>query len=211
MSEETGHALERHGPPANKGAWIGSKPIEGVSLVLAGRGCGKTTHLQVMVMHALKAHGAHVTVWDRMTHWEPRAFRGAVILRGCSAEDAAREAIRLAPTTLVCDEVDLALPSSTAIDPSSALYEILHVGRQAVGPGQRWSRNGPVAFLAAARRPANIRTDLRALTDTLWLGRMWDPDDLAKIESMAGRDVARSLPTLPSPPEVPRFHRVKLS
>ena len=152
-----------------------------VALVLGGRGAGKTTLLQALVAREVARGERLVVVADQLGHWGRE--RPGILPLCLDAESAAREAIRRAPSLLVVDEVDLALPAYRPIAAESALYEILHVGRQARAHGP-WARRGPVGFLAAARRPANVRLDFRALLSTLYCGRLTDPGDLAWVASL---------------------------
>lgn len=167
-------------------------PIHGLVLVLGGRGSGKTLMLQALVERG-RREGAPFVVFDRLGHWLPK--RGLTIVRQGSPEQAAELAIKRAPCTLVIDEIDLAVPSRRLPAEGSALHEILHIGRQASAQG-RWARRGPVALLGAARRPFNVHPDLRGLLDRLYLGRMFEPRDLAWVEQVAGAAVAARLPEL---------------
>lgn len=169
-------------------------PLHGLTLVLGGRGSGKTTLLQALVKHGGARHGARFVIWDRLGHWLPSAYPTARIVTRSTPEAISRLAIKLAPCTLVVDEIDLYAPSSRPIPESSAVYEILHMGRQACAYGE-FRRPGPVALVGAARRPANVRTDLKDLADRVYLGRMTGRSNLAWVEDLAGREIAERLPS----------------
>jgi hypothetical protein len=166
--------------------------LHGLVLVVGGRGSGKTTFLQGLVRrHALR--GFPFVVWDRLGNFlaRPRVH----VLRACSPEQAAAEALRRAPCTLVLDEVDLGVPSYRPLVEGSALAEIIHLGRQASAEGP-WRRKGPVALIGACRLPYSVRKDLRGLADRIYFGRMHEPADLKWVEEVAGSEVAMSLPEL---------------
>lgn len=168
--------------------------IDGLVLVLGGRGSGKTTFLRGLERRALR-RGCHSVIWDRLGQWSPRP--GRTVVREASPEAVARVAIARAPCTLFLDEVHLAFPSSNPPREGTALCEIVRVGRQACAVGE-FARPGPVALVAAAQRPANVHPDLKALLDKLFLGHFpaTATRDLRWIEDVAGEDLARQLPGL---------------
>lgn len=174
---------------------IGYRPIHGLVLVLGGRGSGKTTLLQAIVERWRK-RGCTFVVWDRLGHWEKKP--GLTVVATSNPEDVALEAIRLAPTTLVLDEVHLAFPASGwSPKKTPALNEIVKVGRQAAAVGP-YARKGPVALIGAAQRPANVHPDLKGLVDRVIYGRFSDTatTDLRWLEGVLDEATVATLPHL---------------
>lgn len=164
------------------------RPIDGISLVIAQRGAGKTLFMQHLVEQGL-AQGARFLLQDRFGHWSYLLGHPLVVdvIRTADTEACAKLAIKAAPVTLVVDELDRS-PMRGAGMPGSALEEIVQMGRQAKGraPGELYSRPGPVALLGAARRPKELSPSLRAGADLIYIGHLGEPLDLQWVADGPG-------------------------
>lgn len=147
--------------------------VQSLVLVLGTKGAGKSVLLQALVRHGI-GHGHRFLIGDHMGQWERAAWpRDRVLIRReRDLEKLCREACQRAPITIVYDEIDLVVNSQRPIKEDSCLYEVLHMGRnpRPPGPGILWPHRGPVAILGAARRPGNLRPDLKDLVDRVYLG-----------------------------------------
>lgn len=185
-------AAPNHPPPPEL---VGPPPLDGIVLVLGERGSGKTLLLQELEARA-RARACKFVVWDRMGHWKELPRR--IVVRCDDVEEAAARAIAEAPCTLLVDEAALAIPSDRPPPAGSAMREILLTGRQARGVG-KWRRQGPVALIAAAQRPALVHPNLRSLVDVLYLGRFsaaatLDLEWIAKVTNPADALAATTRP-----------------
>jgi len=178
-----------------------ARPLDGLVLILGGRGSGKTVLLQ-KIERRYRTAGHHFTIWDMLGYW--KELPGRTVVRSDDAEEAAMEAIRRAPTTFVVDEAADAYPSDHRLKPKTALTEIARKGRQASAVG-RFRRRGPVAAILAAQRPMDIAPGLKNLVDRLFLlgfpataasDIAWVEDAVERIQPGQGRAIAALLPRL---------------
>lgn len=151
-----------------------ARTVQSLILLFGTKGAGKSIMLQALVRHGL-LHGHRFLIGDHMGQWHrPDWPRDKVLIRRTrNLEMLCREACRLAPITIVFDEIDLEVNSQRPIDPKSCLYEVLHMGRnpRPPGPDTLFPHRGPVGIIGAARRPGNLRVDLKDLVDRVYLGR----------------------------------------
>jgi hypothetical protein len=150
------------------------KTLQTRVLLLATSGSGKSVKLMELVAHGI-FHKYQFLVGDHLTQWHRRDWpkRYVRIERTGNLEKLCQMACRMSPVIVVFDEIDTKIPANRPIEPDSALYEVLHCGRNPRPPGVddvRWWHWGPVGLWGTARFPSNLRTDWKNLADRVYLG-----------------------------------------
>jgi hypothetical protein len=87
---------------------------------------------------------------------------------------ACRRSCEGSPVVVVFDEIDLAINSQRPVSEKSAIYEVLHMGRNFRPPGADdvlWPHTYPVGIWGCARLPGSLRPDLKYTVDRVYLGR----------------------------------------
>lgn len=155
--------------------------IQSRILFLGTSKSGKSVKAQEVVGHGC-LHGIDFLVGDHMTQfcaadWPRERIK---IERTTNLEKLCRIACRRAtegsPVVVVFDEIDLACNSQRPISEKSALYEVLHMGRNyrppvAGGGDVLWPHTYPVGIWGMARLPGSLRPDLKYTVDRVYLGR----------------------------------------
>jgi hypothetical protein len=157
-------------------------------LFLATSGSGKSVELQKVVRHNV-AHGVRFLVGDHMSQWARSDWPATHVRieRTQNLEKLCQLACTISPVVIVYDEIDLAVNSQRPVSEKSALYEVLHMGRNARPRGSDdvlWPHDAPVGIWACARLPGSLRPDLKYLVDRVYVGRTQGKKNLRFVADM---------------------------
>lgn len=165
----------------------------------------------LLVKHAARYHGVRFLVGDHMTQWFPPHWsswgRGYVkVMRTGNLEKLCQIACRSTcedkcPVVIVYDEIDQKANSANPISPESALYEVLHMGRNHRPAGVDdvlWPHDFPVGLWWCARLPGSLRPDLKYTTDRAYLGHTTGAPNVKWIgDAIGDRKLAETLVEYP--------------